>query len=92
MTNINVDYEKALNNHMRSNVVDAVQHFIQGEKGFSMVIFPQALNPFLKSLESMGVWNTAIVLPYHDDKNKPLYLVLKVGECTVSKISIVEVE
>lgn len=89
LSEIKVDYTKATENHMRNNVEDAVQFFIQGESGCIMAMFPQALNPFLKSLESMGAWKKAIVLPYHDKKNKPLYVVMKIdGDSSISSINI----
>lgn len=80
---IKVDYDKAVKNHMRNKVEEAVQFFIQGDSGCVMTIFPQALNPFLKSLESMGAWRKALVLPYHDSKNKPLYVILKIDEASL---------
>ena len=86
---IKVEYDKAVKNNMRNRVEEAVQNFIQGESGFAMTIFPQALNPFLRSLESMGAWKKAIVLPYHDTRNKPIYVILKVGEDSlVSSVGI----
>lgn len=83
ISEIKVDYDKAVHNHMRNKVEEAVQFFIQGESGCAMTIFPQALNPFLKSLESMGAWRKAIVLPYHDNKNKPLYVIMKIDEASL---------
>lgn len=63
---------------MRNNVLEAVKFFIQSDIGSQMVLFPQALNPFLKSLESMGEWKNASIFPYHDDNNKPLYIIVKI--------------
>ena len=76
--NLLVNYAKASENHMRSNVLEAVKFFIQSDIGSQMVLFPQALNPFLKSLESMGEWKNASIFPYHDDNNKPLYIIVKI--------------
>lgn len=87
---VKVNYNKALENHMRNKVEEAIQLFIQGEVGCVLTIFPQALNPFLKSLESMGAWRKAVVIPYHDDKNKPLYVIMKIDES--SKVGSVKLE
>ena len=76
--NLLVNYSKASENHMRNNVLEAVKFFIQSDIGSQMVLFPQALNPFLKSLESMGEWKNASIFPYHDDNNKPLYIIVKI--------------
>jgi hypothetical protein len=86
---LTLDYKKALNNHMRNNVEDAVSSFIQGDVGHVLTLFPQALNPFLKALESMSAWKKAVVIPYSDFKGKPLYIVLKIdGERDISSISL----
>lgn len=77
---LTVDYREALINHMRNNVEEAIRSFIQGEEGYALTLFPQALNPFLKSLESMGAWKKAVVIPYCDSKNKPLYIIVKINE------------
>ena len=75
-----INYEEASVNHMRNNVEEAIHSFIQGNEGYTLTLFPQALNPFLKSLESMGAWKKALVIPYCDNKNKPLYIIVKVNE------------
>ena len=73
-----IDYEKALNNLVRSDGDKAVQMLLSGEEGTIMSIFPQALNPVLKAMESLGKWESMLILPYHDDKNKPIYIIVKV--------------
>ena len=84
-----VNYLEADKNCMRSDVERAVQFFIQGKQGCIMSIFPQALNPFLRSLESMGAWKKALVIPYSDSRNKPIYIVLKIdGDLGISQIQM----
>lgn len=76
---------------MRADAEKAIQFFISGDVGTFMAIFPQALNPLLKALESLGIWRQALVIPYKDDKNKPIYLILKVdGNFLVESISVKE--
>lgn len=84
--NLVVNYNKASENHMRNNVLEAVKYFIQSDTGSQMVLFPQALNPFLKSLESMGEWKNASIFPYHDDNNKPLYIIVKIDGSEITNI------
>lgn len=88
---IQVSYSAAMKNHMRADAEKAIQLFLSGEEGTSMVIFPQALNPLLKALESLGAWRQAIVIPYKDDKNKPLYIIVKIdGSSVVESFTIKE--
>lgn len=88
---INVNYETALQNHMRADAEKAIQLFISGDVGTLMAIFPQALNPLLKALESLGTWRQALVIPYKDDKNKPIYIILKVdGNSLVESVKVKE--
>jgi hypothetical protein len=89
-TTIEVDYSEATKHSMRNKVEEAVQFFIQGDPGCIMTIFPQALNPFMKSLESMGAWKKAVVLPYQDNRNKPIYVILKKEEDTLVSSLYVE--
>ena len=72
---------------MRNNVLEAVKFFIQSNTGSQMVLFPQALNPFLKSLESMGEWKNVTIFPSHDDNNKPLYIIVKIDGSDTSDIT-----
>lgn len=88
---VQINYEDAMRNHMRADAEKAIQLFISGEEGTSMVIFPQILNPLLKALESLGTWKQAIVVPYKDDKNKPLYIIVKIsGNSIVSSLNVVK--
>lgn len=80
---VQVNYDTAMKNHMRADAEKAIQLFISGEEGTSMVIFPQILNPLLKALESLGTWRQALVIPYKDDKNKPLYIIVKIDDNSV---------
>lgn len=89
-TTIEVDYNEATKHNMRNKVEEAVQFFIQGDPGSVMTIFPQALNPFMKSLESMGAWKKAVVLPYQDNRNKPIYVIVKKEEDTLVSSLLIE--
>lgn len=75
---IKVDYEEALRNNLRTDAPEAAQRFLSGEDGTVFTLFPQALNPFLRSLESLQLWKKALVLPYADSNNRPLYIIMRV--------------
>lgn len=87
---IKIDFETAEKNHMRADAERALKTFLNGDVGTSLLLFPQALNPFLKTLESLGIWRQAIVIPVSVsdgiNKNKPAYMIVKnlVGETLVS--------
>ena len=87
--NIVIDYESARKNHMKTDAEKALRTFLNGDVGTSFILFPQALNPFLKTLESLGIWNQAIVFPALSEdgvKGKPAYMIVKslVGENALS--------
>jgi hypothetical protein len=73
-----IDYEKALNNLVRTDGDKAVQMLLSSDEDVIFSIFPQALNPVLKAMESLGKWESMVIVPYHDDKNKPIYIIAKV--------------
>jgi hypothetical protein len=79
---IKVNYDEAKKNHVRADAEKAVQIFLSGEVGTSIMIFPQALNPMLKALESLCIWKQAVVVPHSDNGNKPVYIIVKVGNQT----------
>lgn len=87
---IKINYQDALENHVKSNAEKAIQIFLSGEVGTSLMIFPQALNPTLKALESLGIWRQAMIIPYSDPKNKPIYIIVKIGNNSVDKVNIQE--
>lgn len=78
MSDVKVSYESAMSNNVRADAERAIQLFLSGNSGTVLTIFPQALNPLLKALESLGIWKQAIVLPYQDNSKRPLYIVVKV--------------
>lgn len=73
-----IDYKKALNNLVRSDGDRAVQMLLSDNQETVLSIFPQALNPVLKAMESLGKWESMIIVPYHDEKNKPIYVIAKI--------------
>lgn len=79
--NIKIDYEMAKKNHMKADAEKALKTFLNGEIGTCFILFPQALNPFLKTLESLGIWKQAVVLPALNSedgaKGKPAYMIIK---------------
>lgn len=87
---IKVNYEEAKKNHVRADAEKAVQIFLSGDAGTSLMIFPQALNPMLKALESLCIWKQALVVPYSDVNNKPIYIVVKIGKTSAESIIVQE--
>jgi len=86
---VKVSYESALENNVRADAERAIQLFLSGSTGTVLTIFPQALNPLLKALESLGLWKQAIVLPYQDNSKRPLYIVVKIpNNATINFVSL----
>lgn len=80
MEKILMNYDAAKNNHVRADARKAVQIFLSGSVGTTLTIFPQALNPFLRAIESLGLCNSLVVIPNSDSNNKPVYMVVKLGD------------
>lgn len=85
---IKVNFDDARKNHVRADAEKAVQLFLSGEVGTSIMIFPQALNPMLKALESLCIWRQAVVIPYADNNNKPVYVVVKIGKSVPESVNV----
>ena len=95
---VKIDYDRAKENYMKSDVEAALKIFLNGEPGECFCIVPQALNPFLKAIENIGKWREVMVIPGHGvgtpetskPYGKPTYIIVKVptGE-TVSEVSFV---
>lgn len=82
-----IDFEKAKSLGVGANAEKAIQLFLSGQAGDCFTIFPQSLNPLLKALESVGLWKQVAVVPYRE-RNKPLYVVVKLGDTAVEGISV----
>ena len=88
---VNVSYENAGSNNVRNDAEKAIQLFLSGSVGTSMIIYPQALNPLLKALESLCIWKQVMVLPFVDKNNKPLYVLVKIPDNgSISSVTVGE--
>jgi hypothetical protein len=85
-----IDYETSYTDNFRTDVKKAIQFYlnidnIPCEEGMvrGFILYPQALNPFLKIMESLGESRNIIILPAYnndnlDDINRPAYLIVKI--------------
>lgn len=82
MASISISYSKARENWVRSDAEKAIQMLLNGDRGDCFTISPQALNPLLKAIESIGSWKSIAVLPYYSEDAgfKPRYMVVKLGQ------------
>jgi hypothetical protein len=87
-----IDYDNAYENNFKTDVKSAVRFFlndtpigreeeglIYGTKRF--ILYPQALNPFLKIMETMGESKNIMILPafnQEEQHNSPAYLIIKI--------------
>ena len=84
--NMTINYQEALNNLVRSDGDKAVQMLLSNDS-VVLSLFPQALNPVLKAMESLGKWESLLIIPYHDDKNKPIYILAKIDYNKVDSVT-----
>ena len=79
MSVVNIDYEKVKQSNVRRDAEKAIQILLSGDEGVMVTLSPQALNPLLKALESLGLWKQIIVIPVVGE-SKPSYTVVKIGQ------------
>jgi hypothetical protein len=84
---VKVNYEKSYENNFKTNVNEAVKFYLADYKvnsGEGFILYPQALNPFLKIMETMNECKNIIILPAFNSEdynkvNQPAYLFLKIN-------------
>ena len=76
--NIIIDYKNAMDNNVRADAEKAIKLLLSDDSNISFTVFPQALNPILKALESLGSWKNIVIIPTEDSNKKPMYLINKV--------------
>jgi len=95
-----VNLENCYKNNFRNDVQKAVKFYLEQGDDFKycigdyggFVLYPHALNPFLKIMEIMGESGNFIIIPGFDQDNnnrdvpnKPAYIIIKMGK-SASKI------
>jgi hypothetical protein len=96
---IKIDYTSCYNNNFKCDVERALKFYLNQGENFKFeddhyggfILYPQALNPFLKILETLGESRNIIILPaYNNDGdiiNAPAYLVVKVNMIITDLVS-----
>ena len=88
-TELHIDYQACYKNNFKCDVEKALKFILdQGEVfkfshdhfgGF--ILYPQALNPFLKIMETLGESRNIVILPAYNNNgeeiNAPCYLIIK---------------
>ena len=98
-----VDYDDCFNHNFKNNVQEAVKFYLGMSDEYlfmggtddsaqhttinGFVLYPHALNPFLKIMETLKETRNIIILPSFnndrndtaDDINAPAYLIVKIG-------------
>lgn len=92
-----IDYERSYGNLFGNDIKSAVKFYLRlgsevmypSDKYAGFVLYPQALNPFLRIMETMGEARNIIILPGFDQEtgdkespNRPAYLIIKVPSQT----------
>jgi len=86
-----IDYTESYKNNFKTDVKKAVKFYLELYEDFKyseedfcgFILYPQALNPFLKMMETMGESKNIIILPAYnqddyDNINLPAYLIIKI--------------
>jgi hypothetical protein len=80
-----INYTKCYQNNCRYDVEKALKIYLnevaQENEFVGFVLYPPALNPFLKIMETLGESRNVIILPVFnndgEEPNKPAYLILR---------------
>ena len=81
-----VNYENCLKHNFRNNVQDAVKFYLgltNRDVVDGFILYPHALNPFLRIMETLRETRNMVILPSFnnddaDSVNQPAYLIMKV--------------
>jgi len=91
MVEHNINYETSYKNNFKTDVKAAVKFYLALSVDFvyssdnwgGFILYPQALNPFLKIMETIDESRNILILPAfnHDNEmnNSPAYLILKIN-------------
>jgi hypothetical protein len=92
MVQYNISYETSYKNNFKTDVKAAVKFYLALSVDFvyssdnwgGFILYPQALNPFLKIMETMGESRNIIILPEFNNDNKdklnsPAYIIIKIN-------------
>lgn len=79
MSVVNIDHDKVKESNVKRDAEKAIQVLLSGGEGEVVTLSPQALNPLLKALESLGLWKQVVVIP-GNDYSKPSYTVVKIAQ------------
>jgi len=77
-----VSYENYCKCNFKNDVKEAVKFYLTMDNFGGFILYPHALNPFLKIMETMGESPNIIILPTKniDEINfSPAYIILKIG-------------
>ena len=95
-----INLENCYKNNFKNNIQSAVKFYLEQGDNFKyclddyggFLLYPHALNPFLKIMETMGESRNFIILPGFDQdnndravQNKPAYIIIKIGD-SASKV------
>lgn len=78
-----INYEEAYKHNFRSAVREATKFFLEMGVGEGLVLSPQALNPFLRVMETLDCVRQIAVLPAYEntvDGMEIRYLIVKLSE------------
>ncbi len=112
MYRIVINYDKAYAHNFKTNVQGALRYYLDAEtslesikdsegnggiEGLVFILYPQALNPFLKILETLGESSNIMIFPAYDNNsgnvNKPAYLIMKYAtQCTFPETILMSLE
>jgi hypothetical protein len=103
MVEYKINYQDCYKNNFRNDVKSAVKFYLEIkdidsrtslENWAGFILYPQALNPFLKIMESINESKNVLVLPAfnHDEEvTHPAYLILKMPEGSYLEIAMLHV-
>jgi len=87
---VKINYEESFKNNFKCGVNQAVKFYLNLNEedsvakdcGIGFILYPQALNPFLKIMETLKESDSIVIIPsfnndIYEKLNEPAYLILK---------------
>jgi len=88
-----INYDNGYKNNFRGDVRGAVLFYLSAPDWTELILYPQAINPFLKIMETVNEAKNISIFPAFDNEgegfSKPAYLVLKMQESRLEKHTLV---
>lgn len=77
--------------NMQRDAGKAIEFFLSAKEGEQFILYPKALNPFLKAIEGLGACDKIVIIPRNEYGNHSYYQIVKIdNKGEVNKLELIE--